>query len=315
MQHLEGVVIQMFSRSVLVDTAEGILAASLRGKLRARGGKGGCPVVAGDRVHLSRTGPGEGALESVLARTSELRRATAGGKPVVVAANVEGMLAILAARDPPPRWTLVDRMLVAAETQGLRPAICVNKWDQVEGDPREARALLDVAAVYRELSYPIFTASALEGTGLADLSSWLAGKSTVFSGHSGVGKSTMLNALIPGLALRTGDVNPVTGKGRHTTSAAFLLRLPAGGYAVDTPGFREFQPVGLEPQELGRSYPEFCRVLGGCRFRDCLHRSEPSCAVRAAVDRGEISKVRYDNYLQILGSLLETGSRPPQLLP
>jgi len=313
-QHLEGVVIQTFSRSVLVDTAEGILAASLRGKLRSQGGKG-CPVVAGDRVLLSRTGPGEGALESILARTSELRRATAGGNPIVIAANVEGMLAILAARDPPPRWALVDRMLVAAETQSLRPAICVNKWDQVEGNPRESGAILDVAAVYRGLSYPVFLASALKGTGLAELSTWLQGKSTVFSGHSGVGKSSILNVLIPGLALRTGEVNPVTGKGRHTTSAAVLLRLPWGGYAVDTPGFREFQPADLEPQELGRSYPEFCRVLGGCRFRDCLHRGEPSCAVREAVLRGEISKVRYDNYLQILQSLTETDGSPPQLLP
>jgi ribosome biogenesis GTPase len=304
----------MFSGSVLVDTAEGVVTASLRGKLRSRGGKD-FNLVAGDRVVLSLAGPAEGALESILPRTSELRRATAGGRPVVIAANVERMLAILAARDPPPRWALVDRMLVAAEIHGLLPAICVNKWDQVATDPGEARALLDVARVYRDLSYPVFTASALKGEGLAELSSWLEGKSTVFSGHSGVGKSTILNALIPGLALRTGDVNPVTGKGRHTTSAAILLKLPSGGYAVDTPGFREFQPAGLEPQELGRSYPEFCRVLGGCRFRDCLHRGEPACAVRAAVDRGEISKVRYDNYLQILGSLTETGGNPPQVLP
>jgi ribosome biogenesis GTPase len=222
-----------------------------------------------------------------------------------VAVNLDALLILLAARDPPPRWGLVDRMLVTAERSDLAAAIGVNKVDQLEAGSAGETELEAVAALYRGLGYPVFLFSALEGTGLDELRSWLGVRTVVVSGHSGVGKSTLLNALCPGLAAPMGELNSVTGKGRHTTTATVLHKLPSGGRVIDTPGFREFFPVDITPPELGRSYPELRAVLGGCRFGDCLHQGEPGCAVRAAVEAGAISAQRYEQYLQILSTLLE----------
>jgi len=130
------------------------------------------------------------------------------------------------------------------------------------------------------------------------------------SGHSGVGKTALLNALVPGIDLPTGEVNPVTGKGRHTSSTAILVRLPGGGYLMDTPGFREFALSGISRPQLGRYYPEFREAIASCRYKDCLHEAEPGCAVRLAVDEGRISKLRYRNYLQILETVPLTEARP-----
>ncbi len=305
MSALEGVVIGKSSRDVRVDAEGGVLRCSFRGRFRDRG-EGRSTAVVGDRVLVSKLAAGEGILEKVLPRRSELVRGTASGASVVVAANVDRLLVILAAREPPPRWALVDRMLVAAERDGLESAVCLNKLDQA-GPEVERAALEEILALYRNLGYGAFFVSALSGGGLEGLRSWLRDKTTVLSGHSGVGKSTLINALSPSLDLVVGDLNRVTGKGRQTTTAVSLFKLPSGGYVADTPGFREFQPVDLKPADLGRHYPEFRRVLEGarCRFSDCLHRIEPSCAVRKAVDVGAVSKMRYENYLQILASLLD----------
>lgn len=299
------------SRNLRVDTEEGILLCSLRGKFRTLDALGRQPV-AGDRVVVSKLDEAEGVLEHVLPRRTELQRATAGGRLVLVAANVDCLLIVLSARDPPPRWALVDRMLVAGYRDGVEPAICLNKWDQVEGADLERVKLEEILDLYRSLGYRSFAVSARDGIGLGDLTGWLRDRVTVLSGHSGVGKSTLLNRLVPNLDLHTLEVNPVTGKGRHTTTQVLLLPLPGGGYAVDTPGFREFQPVELPPAELGRHYPEFRDHVARCRFSDCLHRGEPRCAVRQAVDEGRISKFRYENYLQILRSLLEAASARPR---
>ena len=296
---VEGTVVFKSSRNIRVETPEGELLCSMRGRFRAAPNR----VVAGDRVRVTRLQPGDGVLEEILPRRSEMRRASAGGKIVLVAANVDQLLIVLSAREPAPRWALVDRMLVAAECDGIEPIICLNKWDQVEDSPEERRTLEDVLAMYRALGFPAHALSAVRGAGLESLVGWLRGKTTALSGHSGVGKTTLLNKLYPGLDLATREVNVVTGKGRHATTAVRLLKLPFGGYAVDTPGFREFQPVGLPRAELGRHYPEFREHVGRCRFNDCLHREEPQCAVRSAVEGGLIPKMRYDNYLQILSSL------------
>ena len=303
---LEGIVTQKSSRDVRVETSQGLLSCSLRGRFRL--GEGArSPVVVGDRVEISRVAEAEGVLERIFPRRTEVTRATAGGKPMVVAANMDRLLIVLAARDPPPRWALVDRMLVSAHRDSLEPAIALNKWDQAEDSPSHAEALEKVLALYRSLGYPAYCLSSLHGSGVDKVIGWLQGKATVLSGHSGVGKSTLLNILDPSLSLQTGEVNVVTGKGRHITTAVRLFKMPFGGYAADTPGFREFQPAALSPEELSRHYPELLKVMGGCRYKDCLHRSEPSCAVQEAVQRGDVSKMRYENYLQILASLLEGG--------
>lgn len=299
---LRGTVVLKSSRRVRVETPEGVLDCALRGRFRRLDDPRWVPVV-GDQVIVSRTGGSEGALERVLQRRTELERATAGGTAVLVAANVDGLLVVQSAREPSPRWALVDRMLVAAHRAEIEPALCLNKWDQVRQSPAEAEELERILAMYRSLGYPAFVSSATEGTGLEGIAEWMRDRVTALAGHSGVGKTTLLNRMDPDLDLATCDVNPVTGKGRHTTSSSRLLKLPGGGYAVDTPGFREFQPVELTPPELGRHYPEFREAIARCRFKDCLHLREPGCGVREAVAAGLIPNMRYENYLQVLSSL------------
>jgi len=300
---LEGLVVRKSSRDVLVDTGGTTIQCTFRGRLRERDADR--TVLVGDRVLISALGGGEGILEQVLPRRSELVRETAGRARVVVAANVDQVLALVAARDPPPRWALVDRMLVAAERDGLVPALGLNKSDQLESDAEKRREIESILELYRSLGYPVFQLSASRAEGFEALVDWLRGKATVLSGHSGVGKSTLLNALCPGIALETGGLNEVTGKGRHTTTQVSLFRLPAGGYVADTPGFREFVPTELQPAELGRHYPEFRKVLeaGRCRYNDCLHTREPACAILRALEAGAVSKLRYESYLQILKTL------------
>ena len=317
---IEGLVVSKSSRNVRVRSGDAVWLCSLRGRLR--GGKTrGLPVVVGDQVLLRPTGPGEAVLEEVLPRRNELRRAriTAGrGIPSwrmerrigaeehVVAANMDHVLIVLAARSPPPRWGLVDRVLISSHFDELDVGICLNKWDQVAQDSEEASRLEKALAVYAALGHGTFRTSMAHGEGKEELGRWLAGRFTVFSGHSGVGKSTIINVFSTERAA-TGEVNVVTGKGRHVTTAATCYEIAGGGYLVDTPGYREYGLLDLDPADVGRHYDEFRPHIGSCRFGDCLHKGEPGCALRQAVERGEVSQLRYRNYLQILGSLRGEG--------
>jgi len=274
---------------------------SLRGRLR------GLDVpVAGDLVRLRLDGE-EGVLEEVLPRRNSLTRVSEEDESVfkVIAANVDVLGIVLSVEPHPPRWALADRMLVLSEREEFRAVIVLNKTDLLEVDSPEGREIENAAAVYRELGVDVCYTSALQPSGLDDLESLLRGQVSVLAGHSGVGKSSLLNALYPDLQLEVGRTNPHTGKGRHTTTLARLVPLPTGGYMVDTPGFREFGLGDVPVADLGRYYPEFRRIIGACRFSDCLHRDEPGCALRQALERDEVSKLRYQNYLLILSGLVE----------
>jgi len=303
---LEGIVLRRSSHVAWVDTPRGVLVSTIRGKLREAE-----PCVAGDRVLVLPTGGQEGAVEEVLPRGTVLRRGPltgeAGGK--VTAANIDQVAVVISVASPGPRWALVDRLLVEDESEGLESLVIVNKLDLLDRESGEKEGLEDTFRVYRSAGVELFLTSTVSGEGLDGLGRKLLTRVTVFSGHSGVGKTALLNALVPGLDLRTGEVNPVTGKGRHTSSTAILVRLPGGGYLMDTPGFREFALSGISPPQLGRYYPEFREAIASCRYRDCLHRTGPGCAVLEAVEQGEISKLRYRNYLQILETLPLTETR------
>lgn len=246
--------------------------------------------VAGDRVTL-------------LPRRTALLRRSPGGGAHVVAANLDVLL-VVAAVDPPARAGLVDRAAVAARAAGVSPALVVNKADLP--DPEGVVAAISSRAAG---AMPVFVVSALSGAGVAEVRRFLEENGRgAFVGPSGVGKSSLLNALVPSLDLATKALSPATGAGRHTTTTSTLWRLPGGrgGEIVDTPGVREYGLVDVAPADLAAYFPGFAVVVEGCRFRDCLHDGEPGCAVSRAVDDGRVSSDRYAAYRALLAETKAT---------
>ena len=300
-----------------------LLDCRLRGNYRLRGNKQTNPVAVGDRVLFEMQDDGTGLIHEVQDRRNYIvRRATKLSKQThVIAANID-LLCIVATLGLSRTSTgFIDRLLVTAEAYHIPAAIVFNKSDLLV-DP-DLRALQqERSSLYRSIGYPVLEVSALDGTGLDDLRALIAGRTVLFSGHSGVGKSALLNALCPGLDLRVGQLSDWSLKGRHTTTFAeiFPMQLASGQrtadstceqalhtthytlptYLIDTPGIKEFGMVDFHAQELSHFFPEMRAVLHGCRFANCTHRHEPGCAVMQAVDDGRIPAERYHNYLSIL---------------
>jgi ribosome biogenesis GTPase len=238
-------------------------------------------------------------IEKIGERRTVLTRSVPGDSRRVqmIASNVDLVLVVTAVREPPLRPAFIDRMLIGASRGGMDAAICVNKIDlDPEGD-------LEATKVYESVGFPVVRVSVLERTGIEALRQLLAGRTTVFAGHSGVGKSSLLAALQPGIEIRIGAVSERTGKGTHTTTSASLIPLDFGGYVVDTPGIRTFGVVGLEMHEVGHHYPEMRDRLSGCRYKTCSHTHEPQCRVKEAVESGEIAALRYASYEKIVESI------------
>ncbi|HEY8416095.1 MAG TPA: ribosome small subunit-dependent GTPase A [Thermaerobacter sp.] len=307
---MRGTVVKAQTNLYEVRVGDEVLLCALRGRLRREAGT----VLTGDEVEVTRT-QGGAVIERVLPRRNQMVR-----PPI---ANVDRVLVVqsLAAPDPVP--ILLDRLLVQAEAHGLPVVLCFNKVDLVAGQgrdgvtgeigeaaeegspgaealPPETRRLVEG---YRLAGYPIYLVSARTGQGLKALRQELRSGVTVLAGPSGAGKSTLLNAIQPGLRLQTGEISRKLGRGRHTTRHVQLLPLEGGGWVADTPGFSRLELPDVEPEELGDLWPDVREHAPGCRFRGCLHRSEPGCAVRAAVDEGRIADWRYQNYLVLLGEV------------
>ena len=216
----------------------------------------------------------------------------------VIAANVELAIVVASASLPVYRPGLVDRILIASRSGGLDSLLCVNKCD--DGDPAEIEEPLAAA---REAGVDVILTSALTGSGIEELRARMSGRVSVLSGQSGVGKSSLINAVQPGLQLRVGDIGEKTGKGRHTTTEVSLLPLDFGGFVVDTPGVREFGLWEVARHQLDGFFPEISSRSGACRYPDCSHTHEPDCAVKEAVEAGEIRSIRYESYSRILETL------------
>jgi ribosome biogenesis GTPase len=280
-----------------VELEDGTLAeASLRGRLKLEQ-RTGDRIVAGDIVRVESQPDASLTIESVEPRTSELaRRAPGHGrKAKVIVANIDRVTIVFAAREPEPNRRLLDRFLVLAEANRLHSLIVLNKVDQA--DDEVAAAFL---TPYETAGYETLRTSARAGTGVAALRDRLCDARSVVTGPSGVGKSSLLNAVQPGLGLRIGDVSAAVNKGQHTTVSARLIPLECGGYVADTPGLRELGLWGIEPDELPDCFPEFADLIGSCRFaRSCSHTHEPGCAVRAAVDAGDIDPGRFASYVTL----------------
>jgi ribosome biogenesis GTPase len=300
----DGIVTSVGSRSCQVHVpGQGELRCTLRGLLwqSGEGGRETRPVAVGDRVTLvlsdeaGEAGP-SGVIEAVAERSNQLARTQAGsgrrGGVQVIAANIDRLIVVAALDDPPFRPGLADRFLVAARAQEIHPVLVLNKVD--------LPADRSVVQPYREFGYDVLEASAVTGEGIETLRGLMSNGINLLVGHSGVGKSSLLNAVSPGLELATGDVTGYHGRGRHTTTRVVLVPLAGGGWVVDSPGIREFAVQGVGPAELARLYPGFDELPGACRFNDCRHRREPGCAVLAAVAGGALPAERHERYLRLL---------------
>jgi ribosome biogenesis GTPase len=272
----------------------------LRGRLK-RDTDDGLKLAVGDAVRLERDERGGAwAIAEIFPRRSKLaRRAPSGALGErVVAANLDQVIVVFAAANPEPHPRMLDRFLVIAEANDLQARIVINKVDLV-AEPAARAQFAD----YERAGYPMHFTSTITGYGLPELLTVLHGRTSAVSGPSGVGKSSLLNALYPGLSLRVGAISESVNKGRHTTVGALLHPLPDGGAVVDTPGLREVGIWGLSPTDLDQCFPEFRPYLGECRFGDCSHTVEPGCAVQAAVKGGQVSADRYDSYRHLYQEL------------
>jgi ribosome biogenesis GTPase / thiamine phosphate phosphatase len=276
--------------------AGGVIESRLRGRLKLEQ-RTGDRVIAGDRVQVLQDEE-QWTIESVDERRSVLaRRAPGKGsrRAKVLVANVEQVAIVVAAARPEPKLRTVDRLLVLAESNELDALIVVNKTDL--GDVAAIRAQF---APYEAAGYSVVLTSAAEGYGLEALAEHLCGHDSVLTGPSGVGKSSLLNALEPGLGLRVAAIGDAASKGRHTTVSAQLVPLACGGYLADTPGLREVGLWDVEHENLPHYFPEFRALLPECRFSACSHVHEPRCAVRAALEDGRLDRGRYESYVAML---------------
>ena len=294
-----GQVVEATGGTYTVRTGDGTLEASLRGRLK-KSGNVRDKVVIGDRVGVVKAWGGGRVIESVQPRRTYLARRTSGGRVAkVVAANLDRLVVVASVADPPPTPGVIDRMLVMGEAGGMEACVVLNKVDLARG-----RALAgELAARYRFAGYPVVETSAVTGEGIEGFDEVIRAGSSALAGPSGVGKSTLLNAIDPGLELRTREVGRRSRAGRHTTVSSRLIFLDGGGAVADTPGFSDVGLGDVSRAELDRCFADFRPFLGGCHFNDCAHVHEPACAVLAAVEAGRIGRIRYDSYRAILDEL------------
>ncbi|MES2524526.1 MAG: ribosome small subunit-dependent GTPase A [Gemmatimonadota bacterium] len=317
----EGVVLQGTGGVWQVRTDDGETRdASLRGRLKQEGtprenretrdgGREGSrdgsarqlKLAVGDRVTVSGDEAGnQWTIDEIHPRRSKLARKRPGnakGERIIVA-NLDQVLVVFAAANPEPHPRMLDRFLVIAEANDLAARIVINKMDLADEASTRARF-----AEFEAAGYPMHLTSVSENRGLEALHAEIAGRGSALTGPSGVGKSSLMNTLFPGLNLRTAEISDSVNKGRHTTVGALLHALPGGGFIADTPGLREVGLWGVEPNEIPACFPEFRPYLGECRFADCMHTVEPGCAIRDAVAAGTLSRGRYDSYVKLRDEL------------
>lgn len=295
---------------------EEVVDGRLRGNYRLRGNKQTNPVAVGDYVDYDMQSDGTAVISNVQDRRNYIvRRATKLSKQThVIASNIDRLCIVATIATPRTSTGFIDRLLVTAEAYHIPASIIFNKADLYDDTLRDIFS--ELRSIYEAVGYPVFEVSALQGHGLDALREAISGQTVLFSGHSGVGKSALLNALAPGLNLRVGDISDWSLKGKHTTTFAeiFPIRLavndtPQYTYLIDTPGIKEFGMVDITPEELSHFFPEMRRVLPDCHFANCTHRHEPHCAVKEAVEQGILSAERYNNYLGIIDQI-ENGNEP-----
>jgi ribosome biogenesis GTPase len=307
---LDGLIIKAQSGFFTVRTgSDGDFVCRIRGRLKQE--RLDTDLVAvGDRVRISLTGDGTGMIEEVAERERSLARLAPIAKgrgsrrwdrsgylserEQVIVANPDQAVFVIACAEPSPHLRMLDRLLVGAEVQDIPAVVCANKIDLV--GRQEAEALF---GIYTEIGYPVLYTSAKSGAGVDELRATLSGRISALMGPSGVGKTSLLNAMQPGLGLQVREVSQATTKGRHTTVVPQLVPLDVGGWVADTPGIRALALFDLDPEELDAYFPDIAPLVTGCRFSDCTHTVEPGCAVIQAVMDEEVSEHRYESYVRL----------------
>ncbi|MBD1583813.1 small ribosomal subunit biogenesis GTPase RsgA [Pseudoalteromonas sp. S16_S37] len=303
------VVISRFGQHADIETSQGeVLRCNIRRTINS--------LVCGDEVYFRRAKVSDGDLAGVIETTeerrSQLTRPDFYDGVKVVAANIDQILMVSAVL---PEFTphIIDRYLVACEDMGIEPILVLNKVDLLDDDSRQY--IDEVLDIYRNLGYQVLLVSNKTGEGIEALKHTLAGKNNIFVGQSGVGKSTLVNTVLPNAEILTQEVSENSGLGQHTTTVSRLHHLPSGGNLIDSPGIREFGLWHLEVERVTWCFKEFREYIGGCRFRDCKHLNDPGCLLVEAVNEGNISELRFDSYHRILESMADgrAGARAPRV--
>jgi len=301
LQPMQGLITKSTGSWYQVQTPSGQkFDCRIKGKFRIKGITTTNPLAVGDVVDFDMEPDQEtGVITNLHIRKNYIIRKSINlsKQAQIIAANLDQALLIVTLASPRTSLGFIDRFLVTAEAYAIPAMLIFNKLDLFSGEGLEI--LADYAAVYANIGYPCYEVSALEGTNINEVKALLKDKVTLFSGHSGVGKSTLINVLLPELELRTGEVSEWSDKGMHTTTFAEMFELPQGGFIIDTPGIRELGVIDIEKHELGRYFPEIRSRMEDCRFKNCRHINEPGCAVLQAVENGEIELSRYESYLSI----------------
>ncbi|MEX0772523.1 MAG: ribosome small subunit-dependent GTPase A [Balneolales bacterium] len=280
-----------------------VIECRLKGKMRLSGNLDTNPVAVGDEVEYELNNDGTGSIIRILERRNQIiRQATHGRRgSQVIAANVDLAFSVQSIRDPQYRPGFIDRFLVTCEAYGVEPVILINKMDLA--DEQDVADIEEITQRYEALGYTLLTSSIHDEESISCIREMTKNKVSVFVGPSGTGKTSLLNTLDRELNLPTGEVSASSGKGKHTTTFATLIRLSHDAWLVDTPGIREFGLVDIEPPELSMYFPEMRELRLTCRFYNCTHIHEPGCAVHEALESGKIHQSRYESYCRILQSL------------
>lgn len=298
---------------VLTDDGQTV-ACKIKGNFRLKGIRTTNPVAVGDRVTITGTNDETNYITAIEPRRNYIiRKATNLSKQGhILAANLDQVCLVVTLFHPVTSTTFIDRFLTTAEAYRVPAVIVINKIDLLEGDDEALEYLDAVAYLYESIGYPVVKLSARTGEGIDTLRSMLDGKTTLFSGNSGVGKSTLINDLIPGLDLATAEISDTHDTGMHTTTFSEMFEIPdlsAGSYIIDTPGVKGFGTLEFDRHEVSHFFPEIFKIGAGCRYGDCTHTHEPGCAVREALEDHRIAESRYTSYLSILDDSAEDKYR------